>query len=211
MSEKMNVIVVEVKESKETLQLSVVNEDYSMAYDLSLGKMDYDKATKKWSDNPEKLEDYYKNLKEFLNLEPTDDPTVLEGTTIEVFKKGENKVSFFDSLDIQKIDNSLIGELEKVEIKHVLVGDSRTSIVVQWTDGNLYAQNFNYGKWIEALKKNIPNPAQRVKREAAFKDLTGVDFANAQSLVGLTVNAEIRENKLQPDGNALLEIKKIKK
>lgn len=211
MSEKTKVTILEVEETSETLKLVTLNEDGTAVFEVSLGKMKYNKEAKVWSDDPETYEKYVENLAEFLQLAPDDDKEVLVGREIEVFQRSETKVSFFDGITIDKPANELIGELEKVPVEAVLVGDGRTTIVVKWTDGKLFGINFNYGNWIESIEKMLPNPAKRIKAEERFKKLTGKSFDNAQDLVGEEITVEIKENGLNPTGDGYCEMKKIKR
>lgn len=225
MAELVKVSVIAVEDEKETLKLTVLNEDQTAVFELSLGKMKYSKTDKKWSEDPETYDRFVENLKEVFVLEPateTTEATILElapdsnfedellGKTLHVYQRKEDKVSFWDGLTIDKPANALVGDIEKVEIIAVQVFDTTTRIVFEWIDGNNYAQNFRYGNWIEALEKNIPNPAKRKKAEERFKKLTGVNFDDAQSLIGKVVQVEIKENSFNPDGDGVLEMKRIK-
>lgn len=225
MAELVKVNVIAVEDEKETLKITVLNEDGTAVFELSLGKMKYSKTDKKWSDDAETYERFVENLKEVFVLEPateTAEATVLEltpdsdfdaelvGKTLHVYQRTEDKVSFWDGLTVDKPENDLVGDIEQCEIIAVQVFDATARIVFKWSDGNNYAQNFRYGNWIESLEKNIPNPAKRKKAEARFKKLTGVNFDDAQSLVGKQVMVEIKENSFNPTGTGVLDMKKIK-
>lgn len=216
MSEKVKVTIIEIEETKETLTLTTAPADYSVVYELSLGKMKFDRTAKKWNEDKESYERFIENMKEFFNIDLEADPladleTLLVGREIEVFQRSAEKVSFWDGIDIDKPANDLIGDIETVEIIAVQVFESMARVIFKWVDGKNYAQNFRYGKWLDSLEKNIPNPAKRKKQDERFKKLTGVSFDDAQSLVGQMVKVEVVENSFDKNGDGLLEMKRIKK
>lgn len=210
MAEQIKVQIIDVEETDETLKLTALNDDQTAVYELSLGKMKYNKSKKEWSDDSETMERYITNLDELLGLKPDDAKEVLIGREIDVFKRSEDKVSFFDGITVEKPTNDMIGDLEQVEIKQVQVFDTKARIIFEWSNGKNYAMNFNYGNWIESLEKMIPNPAKKAKAEERFKKLTGATFEQSELLVGKKVMCEIKENKMNPTGNGFCELKKFK-
>lgn len=216
MAEKVKVQIIEIEETQETLKLVTTLEDFSAIFDLTLSKMKFDRNAKKWNEDAETYERFVANVKEFLDIDLEADPmadleAALVGRELEVYQRSAERVSFFDGIDIDKPDNSLIGDIEKVKIIAVQVFETKARIVFEWVDGKNYAQNFNYSNWIESLEKNIPNPAKRKKQEERFKKLTGHTFEDAQTaLVGKIVQVEIVENSFDKNGAGLCEMKRIK-
>lgn len=216
MSEKIEVSIIEVKEEKEGLKLTVAPEDFSAVYEVNLFKQSYDRKEKKWHDDQEQYDQFIQNMKDFFEIELDVDPLAdlekaLINRKIELYKRSETKLSFFEGIDIEKPANDLIGDIEKVTIERVDVYDAMARIIFKWVDGKYYAQNFRFGKWLDSLEKTIPNPAKRIKSEERFKKLTGVGFDDAQSLVGKEVQVEIVENSFKPNEEGLCEMKRIKK
>lgn len=215
MSELKKLVVVSAEESekngkKVSLKLQVAELDYSAIYNCAVYFMQYDKETEEWLDFDKNTEQGKKSLERvkkarevlggFTNLE---DKEVELWVDVDKGKAYTAEVKGF--IKVEKPLKNLKG-LKRLPIVAIKDSAKGRQVIVEHKGTN-YGYNYNYGVYIDKLKKFIENKANlakaKVKFNNDFQDVS-LDWDTAPAAVEkaykkgkpFVVDCEAQENKL---------------
>lgn len=205
MSEKAELIVVDMVDEEISTKFQLCPEDYSKVYTLQLFKQDYKKDTKEWVTDAETTQQYDADMKELGNPSVGDKVNVFvsnngkayltEKTFVETVKpSGKDANKLFTNCEIESFHDSPKGRRVIVKYKK-----------------NFYEFSFNYSVWIPSIEKYVPNDAKMEKAKVRFNDIfehSLITWENALETdadgvsihKGVKMNCLVRKNELDATG-----------
>lgn len=215
MSEKVELIIVDMVDEDISTKFQLCPADYSKVYTLQLFKQDYDKGDKQWTSSVETMEQYDADMKALGN------PSV--GDKVEVFVSSNGKAYLTEKTFIETVKpagkdaNKLF---TGCEIEAISDSPKGRRVIVKYKK-KFYEFSFNYSVWIKPIQKFVMNDAKLEKAQVRFNDIfehAQITWENAlqtndkgESIhKGVKVNCIVRKNELDPTGQtAYLEPLKI--
>lgn len=207
--QKLTVVANEVQD--ESVKFTLINEEESAVYELTLFKQDYDKESKEWQTTEETTERYYQQLQDELGIMTDDQLDELTGKAFELYTNDDNGKAYFDKpKGLEKPTLEQEGDLESGEIVDVVDYEGKRVVIVD-IEGKNYGVNFGFSNWIAQLEKYVVNQGKKAKQMNRFKEITGSDWNDTEELKGLKVNIEFKAFATQSGKVPYLELKKIKR
>lgn len=215
MSEKVELIIVDMVDEDISTKMQLCPADYSKVYTLQLFKQEYKKDTKQWVNDDETLKQYNADMEELGH------PSV--GDKIEVFVSSNGKAYLTEKTFIETVKpagkdaNKLF---TGCEIEAISDSPKGRRVIVKYKK-KFYEFSFNYSVWIKPIQKFVMNDAKLEKAQVRFNDIfehAQITWENAlqtndngESIhKGVKVNCIVRKNELDPTGQtAYLEPLKI--
>lgn len=210
--EKQKVTVFEVEVQEASVKIGLLNDEQTEVLELTLYKQTYENG--EWIDDQEVTEKYFTALQDVFGImddsELEDD---LMDKEVELFvdeEKGKAYIEEPKSLDLVKPELDNVGDIETGEIVEVIDFDTKRIIVID-VDGKRFGVNFGYGKFHPKLEKYLVSKVDEIKKHQKFKDLTGHEWDDKDSIIGKTAMLEIKSFKIGKTERAFVEMKKLKK
>lgn len=215
MSEKVELIIVDMTDDDISTKFQLCPEDYSKVYTLQLFKQDYNKKTKKWEDDEATLKEYHDDM------ESIGQPSV--GDKIEAYVSDNGKAYLTGGTFIQTIKPQAkqAGKLfTNCRIEDIQDSPKGRRVIVEYKN-KFYEFSFNYSVWIPSISKYVPNDAKLEKAKVRFNDIFEHGFITWENALdknedgesmhkGIALNCLVRKNELDPTGGtAWLEPLKI--
>lgn len=206
---KQKLTVFTAEETEQALKVTLLNEDQTAVFELTMFKQQYENG--EWLENEEVSENFYKDLEEAFQQIAVDTED-LEGKEVELFvseKDGRAHLKEPKSLDLTKPTLEQVGELEQGVIADVIDFDTKRIIVID-IDGVRYAKNFNYGRYHDKLEKYLISKVDEIKQKQKYKDLTGCEWSDTESIVGKNAMIEFKSFKAGKKEIPFVDLKKLK-
>lgn len=202
--------IVEIEDKEDALTLTFFHESAGEVRQVKLKKQRYDEATKKNVPDEEQYERYINNLKELLGVSEDEIETLI-GLSFEVWES-ENYCSLYEPKTLAKFGEEEIGQIYTAEIEEIRVYDAKAQIILGY-DGKRYGSNINWGNYVEALKKSLPNPQKKHKQLEKFEKNYHVKFEDRETLIGTDVMIEVKRNNMDSTGKnpTYIEVKALPK
>lgn len=205
----LKVYNVEVQEGKATLEF--LNAEQTEVFEMNIYRKQYNKDTEEWDDDEKVSESFYKTIQDGFGVMTENDLEGLIGSEFELFVNPEKGAAYVEepkSLDILKPTLDEVGALENGKIVDVVDFDTKRMIIVETPKGRR-AINFNFGKKNDKLEKYLLSRADLKRKKDKFKDLTGTDWDDFESIIGRDAVVEIRSFKSGTTKIPFNEMKKL--
>lgn len=206
--------LVEVEQTETGLELTFFYEEQGSIRQINLRNKKFDEKTKKYVADDETNERFMKNLETYFGVTEFNIEEIIEKNVGKEFDiwESDNFCSLYEPKTLSKFDVDYIGQLLQADIVEFREYDSKTVVVIDY-DGSQYGVNINYGNYVKALGKSLPNPQKKHKQMENFKKKFHIDFENKDELVGTTVMIEVKANNVDSTGKnpTYIEIKALPK
>lgn len=213
-------IVEDIEFTGDVVNIAIVNEDETQAFDMVLYYNTYDEAIDAMVANEETAKQCVEALSSLgVDLDTLDN---LIDKEIE-FYESDGKAYLTPRLKVSKPDVEDEGDLLEGYVFKVNEFPARTQILLEIGDdpetSELYAVNINYGTWLARKKKTVYNDARFVKADEKFQKLVGIPLKEAKTLEpanegeqGAKLKVSVETFKRNGEVTPYLELKKsIKK
>jgi hypothetical protein len=190
--ENLELVAVSYDDSYKKATLTFLDEEHGEIREVNFNKQNYDTATGKFVDDPEKAEKVEKWCEEEFGL-TFDTLTKAIGVRKDIYAY-DNFNSLFETTQIAKFDEGLLGQILSVVVNEIL--DDGTAIKIRFDyEGDTYESKMSYAEYIESLKKWFVNPQKKAKQFAKFEEKfhMSVDDALEGGFVGKTVMVEVKK------------------
>lgn len=210
--EKQKVTVFEVEVQDASVKVGLLNDDQTAVLELTLYKQTYENG--EWIDDPEVTEKYFTALQDIFGImEDSELEAEMLDKEVELFvdeEKGKAYIEEPKSLNLVSVELDNVGDIETGKIVDVIDFDTKRIIVIN-VDEKRFGVNFSYGKYHPKLEKYLVSKVDEIKKHKKFKDLTGHEWADKDSIIGKTAMLEIKSFKIGKTERAFVEMKKLKK
>lgn len=165
---------------------------------------------KKWVKSDEQREKFENNCESILKIAP-DKIEDAVGNKYSVWE-GEKYCYLWEPQEIEKFEADMVGQILNAEIVEINEYEAVIQIKLNYED-KIYQSKMNFGKWIQAMKKSLPDPQKKQRQLEKFEEKFHVPFDEKDSLIGTSVMIEVKKNNMDSTGKnpTYIEIKALPK
>ncbi len=165
---------------------------------------------KKWVKSDEQREKFENNCESILKIAP-DKIEDAVGNKYAVWE-GEKYCYLWEPQEIEKFEADMVGQILNAEIVEINEYEAVIQIKLNYED-KIYQSKMNFGKWIQAMKKSLPDPQKKQRQLEKFEEKFHVPFDEKDSLIGTSVMIEVKKNNMDSTGKnpTYIEIKALPK
>lgn len=190
--------IIDYKLEDMSLELVFLLPEKEEIREVKLYKGVFDRKTQKWSKEEAQAEKFKNNLKTYLGVTEAKIESIL-GKKVDVWQSDNGYCYLWEPEDIQRFDLDYCNQVLRAFVKDVVEYDAKLVIKLD-IDGETYASNMSYGKWVAAQKKSFPNPIQKKKQIEKFEEKFQISWEEKESLVGTEVFVTVKKNNLDTTG-----------
>lgn len=187
---KQQLELVEVQYEGSKAILIFLDEEEGVIREVNFNKQIYNNEDKKWVDDPAKAEQVEKWCEEYFKCS-FDELKNQTGVRKDVYVY-DNYCSLWESNEVSKFSEDMVGEVFEVEIKEAFIDDIAIRFRFEY-ESKTYESKMVFAKYLESLKKYIPNPIEKKKKIESFEDKFGLSIDEIEKLIGRTVLVEIKK------------------
>lgn len=180
-----DLLLEEVLEDDDKVVLMFVDQDKNEVHDVVWRKKVFDKKTKKFVDDPNKLKQVEEWSVQFLGV-PLFDIKSAEGSTHTVYSYDTYEALWEAD---KKFDSDMVGQIINSKIKSVDSTDE--GIIIRFDyDGGTYRSNMKFTELRNGTY--YIKPQKRNRRLKEFEDKFGVPLERANEIVGKDILVEVK-------------------
>lgn len=188
--EQLEMIDVRFEDEGAKAVMVFIDEERGEIREVNFNTKIYDKDTKKFIPDSEKIEKVEEWCNQYFGL-TYDTLNQAIGTKHDIYAY-DTFNSLWESTQIKKFDSDMEGQLLEAVITEVVVDDIGLKIRFDY-DGDIYNSNMGYSEYMESLDKWFVNPQKKLKQEKKFKEKFHIEVVDAQQLVGKTIMVEVKK------------------
>lgn len=189
-NKKEQLELVQVEYDNKSVNLMFLDEEDGFLRKVVFNKQVYDYNKNQFVDDPKKSEEVDKWCEEYFNT--TFDK--LEDC-IEVRKDVyvyDRFCSLWEVNMVNKFPDEMVGDIFNTEIEEI--EDDGLKIVVKYRyNDTLYQSKFQYGTYINSMKKWFVEPTDKNKAYDKFENKFKVPFSEKDSLIGRDIMVEVKK------------------
>lgn len=170
--------------------LTFLDDELGEVLEVNFNKQKFDQDKREFVDDVEKAEQVDKWCEEEFGT-TFDKLTQKLGVKKDIYHY-DNFNSLWETNTVATFKSDNVGEIYTANITDVNDNGNAICIFLD-VEGTIYRSKMNYGKYIEARKEYLVDPVKKTKQYAKFKTKFGVDFSQAESIVGKSVMIEVKE------------------
>lgn len=181
--------------------LTFLDEEQGQVLEVNFNRQSYDNNNSKFIDDPDKAAKVDEWCKEHFDT-TYDDLTSAVGVKKNIYVYDRFN-SLWESSETKKFAVTDKGMIFQTDIKSIVDDGFGIHIYFDY-EGEEYESKMMYSDYIENLRKWFVNPQKNTRQLERFKKLFGVDFEDADNIVGKSILVEVKAF----GKNAFCEIKK---
>lgn len=185
----LELIEVERSDDKQRATLTFLDEEHGEVREVTYSRQSFDPDKKEWYDDPEKAKKADEWAQEYFK---TSYDTLEEsiGSRHKIFAY-DNFASMYHVDQVAHFEEDMVGQIVQAKVSGVV--DNGAKIVIQFEyEGDIYASNMTYSRYLEVQKKWFPNPQLKTKKYADFLKKFHVPVSEADKLIGKNIMVEVK-------------------
>jgi hypothetical protein len=182
--------LVDVQQEDKKKVLIFLDESRGEIREVNFNLQSYDQDSKKFVDDPEKVEKVEGWCQEHFGL-PFDKLEQAIGERRDIYCY-DNFNSLFPVKMIQKFPEDMVGQIFETEIVNAEDDGKKISLQFEYED-ELYESKMQYADYLEARKEWHVNPLKRKKQYTKFEEKFHMPVTEIENMVGKTVMVEVKK------------------
>lgn len=185
----LELVEVERDEKLPKATMTFLDAEAGEIREVSFNKNSYDPDSKKWIEDAEKAQKVEDWSQEYFGL-TFDQLENAIGTKHDIYCYDKFN-SLFPVKQVAKFKEEQSGQIFTTEITGIEDDGIKIAIFYE-IDGETYQTKYTYAKYMEQTKQWFPNPNDKTKKLAKFKDVFNVPFEEKDSLIGRSIMVEVK-------------------
>ncbi|MBF0714513.1 hypothetical protein HZY83_07470 [Gemella sp. GH3] len=189
-NKKEQLELVQVEYDNKLVTLMFLDEDEGVLRNVKFNKQAYDSNKNQFVDDPKKAEQVDKWCEEYFDT-TFDKLEDCVGVRRDVYIY-DRFCSLFEVDMVNKFPEDMVGDIFNTEIEEI--EDDGLKIVVKYRyNDTLYQSKFQYGTYVNSIKKWLVEPNNKIKAYDKFENKFKVPFSEKNTLIGRDIMVEVKK------------------